>query len=97
MNYNELEEKNKAIEAARIEAVKILNDIDFIIEKIKTKEYDLILAREEFAWRVEDLEKYYFKSEYSEVHEIYQEVLDKAKAALKRAEEKIQEEGLDKL
>ena len=97
MDKKDLEEKNVLIERAKIEAENISKDIDFVIEKIKTKEYDLLMAKEEFSWRIEDMEKFYFNNEHTEVNEIYQEVLDKVKAALKRVEDKIQEEGLDKL
>ena len=84
------------VSLAKKEAERISNDIDFVIEKIKSKEYGLDMAKEELLWRVLDMESHYVNCDISEVNEVYQEVLDKARAALKRVEEKIQEEGLDK-
>ena len=97
MSKKDLEQKNKWIESAKKEAGQISKDIDFVIEKIKTKEYSLEMAKDEFLWRVLDLENHYVYSDIPEINEIYQEVLDKTRAALKRVEERIQEEGLDKL
>jgi len=97
MSKKDLEQKNKWIESAKKEAGQISNDMDFVIEKIKTKEYSLEMAKDEFLWRALDLENHYVNSDIPEINEIYQEVLDKTRAALKRVEERIQEEGLDKL
>jgi len=96
MNKSELEEKRELIERVKKEAESISKDIDFVIEKIKSKEYSLEMAKEEFSWRIEDMEKFYFNNEYTEVNEIYQEVLDKAKAALKRVEEKLNQQESEK-
>ena len=91
------EERQKRIDSAKKEAERISNDIDFVVEKIKTNEYSLDMARSEFLWRVLDLENHYINCDEPEVAKIYTEVYDKAKDALKKVEEKIQEEGLDKL
>ena len=89
MNKYEIERKKIWIEDAKKEAKRISNDIDFVIEKLKTKEYCLEMAHDEFLWRVLDLENHYVNGDFQEINEIYQEVLDKAKAALERVKEKI--------
>ena len=91
------EQRQQWISSARREAERISKDIDFVVEKIKTKEYSLDMARSEFLWRVLDLENNYINCDEPEVAKIYTEVFEKAKAALKRVDDKIKEDGLDKV
>lgn len=97
MDKRDNEERQNWINNAKREAERISNDIDFVVEKIKTKEYSLDMARSEFLWRVLDLENHYINCDEPEIAKIYTEVYEKAKAALKRVDDKIKEEGFDKL
>ena len=92
----EQERKMQWIESAKKEAAIISNDIDEVIEFVKTGKYSLEMAKDEFLWRVLDLENHYINTDVPEINEVYKEVFEKAKAALERVKEKMQEEGLDK-